>query len=378
MFFIEKIVNRKKILSKVKTPYLLITVLALLLVQCTQKSVREPSSVKRNPTAERVTFEQCSNEKRLYLEPALALMSPEYLTSNEHQQDKRIPIKCVQFAQRNFSGHYAQCASEEARPTISSNRPCMSEPYVMLSYNAYHDVMDCFNLDPREFYLQIMIESGFHINAINKTGFDSGISQFTANGIKRVTANNLVERTRRVLLESSRPSCQRISSVVGHFNVDAFSVQKRCSMISLPKNPYRAMLFNYLHTMLDQITLDRALSDLPEVYDVLTPRLKRQLTYLAYNRGMTGTKRLLSGYAQNRKQVSHQITEQDLDLNQNLSQVKKILRLEPSKREALKKAKIRNMSFAEYAVIHGATYVSDMAAAGDYVQRHMGNSCGEM
>lgn len=371
-----------------KTPYLLITVLALLLVQCTHQptqettseptSVRAPSSVKRTPTAERVTFEQCSNEKRLYLEPALALMSPEYLTSNEHQQDKRIPIKCVQFAQRNFSGHYAQCASEEARPTISSNRPCMSEPYVMLSYNAYHDVMDCFNLDPREFYLQIMIESGFHINAINKTGFDSGISQFTANGIKRVTANNLVERTRRVLLESSRPSCQRISSVVGHFNIDAFSVQKRCSMISLPKNPYRAMLFNYLHTMLDQITLDRALSDLPEVYDVLTPRLKRQLTYLAYNRGMTGTKRLLSGYAQNRKQVSHQITEQDLDLNQNLSQVKKILRLEPSKREALKKAKVRNMSFAEYAVIHGATYVSDMAAAGDYVQRHMGNSCGEM
>ena len=40
--------------------------------------------------------------------------------------------------------------------------------------------------------------------------------------------------------------------------------------------------------------------------------------------------------------------------------------------------KIKNLSFAEYAVIHGATYVSDMTAANQQVQRYFGKQCGEM
>lgn len=379
MFFIEKRVNRKSLLSKAKYPYVLLIVSTFFLLQCTHtpsEKNREPSSVNRSPNSERNTFEQCASGTKLYLESGLLAMPSEYLQPQD--QANRIPVRCIQFAQRNFSGGYAVCESEEARPRISSVRPCMSEAYVMLAYNSYHDVMDCFNLDPREFFLQIMIESGFHINAINRTGFDAGISQFTANGIKRVSANNLVERTRRILLESSRPSCQRISSIVGHFNVDSFSVQKRCAVIALPRNPYRAMLFNYLHTMLDQMSIEEALRDLPEVHNVLTPRLKRQFTYLAYNRGLTGTKRLLRGYVQSRRDFGQTISESDLDLNQNLSRAKKTMRLDPAKRDVLRRSRIRQLSFAEYAVIHGASYLSDMVDAGDYVQRHLGDSCGEM
>lgn len=354
-------------------------ILSILLIQC----VHKPSEVSREPSsqdelvASTAKYEQCS-KKNLYLENQMRLMPPEYFNSNVNYYQSKIPAKCIQFAQRSFSGHYAICAGEEAPPLISEVRPCLSESYVSLVYNSYHDVMDCFSLDPRDFYLQIMIESGFHINAINKTGMDSGISQFTANGIKKVTANNLVERTRRILFESSRPSCQRISSIVGAFNIDAFSVQKRCSMISLPKNPYRAMLFNHLHIMLDQILLEEALSDLPEVHDALTDKIKRQLIFLSYNRGLAGVKRLLRGYISTRQYFSYQITESDLDLNKNLSRVKNILQLEPEKREVLRRSKIKNLTFAEYAVIQGATYISDMAAASDYVQRNLGNSCGEL
>jgi hypothetical protein len=238
--------------------------------------------------------------------------------------------------------------------------------------------MDCFSIDPRSQFFQIMIESGFHINAINKSGFDSGMAQFTANGIKRVTANNLVERTRRVLLESSRPSCQRISSVVGAFNADAFSVSKRCAMISLPKNPYRSMLFNYLHSMLDQLVLDGMVADFPALNSAYTEKIRRQFLFLSYNRGLTGLKRLLAGYVRSRNYFSYEITEDDLDLSKNLSRAKSILALDSEKRLQLQRSRVRNLSFAEYAVIHEAPYLSDMTDARDYVQRILGDSCGEL
>lgn len=349
------------------------------MTSCIQKQIaeipREPAEAKG--TSNRLSYEHCTAASRNYLQEAMSAMPEEYFKSHENEWTEKIPMRCVQVAQRNFSGHFASCANSNARPTTTALKPCMDQQYVTLTYNAYHDVMDCFNLNPKDSFLQIMIESGFHVNAINKTGFDSGITQFTANGIKRVMANNLVERTRRVLLESSRPSCQRISSIVGHFNVDSFAVKNRCSMISLPENPYRAMVFNYLHTMLDQISIEQIVDDIPEIKIVMTDKIKRHLVYLAYNRGLTGVRRLLAGYLQSRKHVNHQIVSEDFELDRNLSDVKRILRLSPAKRQTLMTAKkIKNLSFAEYAVINKATYVSDMADASEYTKTILGDECG--
>ena len=365
-------------MSKFKTSYNLIFIISILLVQC----VNKPTEVSRVPSATSINthepykFEQC-NEKKLYLENQMQSMPVEYFELHD-EIENRIPIKCVQFAQRNFSGHYGLCESEDGKPITSRRRPCLTENYTMLVYNAYHDIMDCFNLNPRDYFFQIMIESGFHINAFNKSGMDSGISQFTANGIKKVTAKNQIEKVRRILLESSRPSCQRISSIVGAFSIDAHTVQKRCTMIALPKNPYRAFLFNYLHMMQDQLDLENSLSDWTEIKGALTDKIKRQFAYLAYNRGLSGLKRRLAGYIKSRNALQHQITEADLDLNKNLSHAKEILYAEPEKRILLKKSKIRNLSFAEYAIIHDATYFSDMVAAHDFVKNYLGNVCGEL
>ncbi len=386
IFFISKIVNRIGILSKAKRPFLLSSFAMLFLVQCAQQqknqtaeSARSISSVNSEEHQSRYAFEGCKNERKNYLEADLLRMPSEYTQDHTEEFRNYIPMKCIQFAQRNFRGNFGRCESEDSKPNVTVFRPCMTENYVNLAYNAYHDVMDCFNLDPKEFYLQIMIESGFHVNAFNKTGFDSGIAQFTGNGIKRIVTDNRIERTRRLLLESSRHSCQRIASIVGAFDITSFTVAKRCSMISLPKNPYRGMLFNYLHTMLDQIDLkkqlDDELSDFKDIQEGLTDKIKRQLVYLAYNRGMTGIKRLLKGYVENRKAMGQTPSESDLDLNQNLTRAKKILALEPVKRDILQKAKIKKLSFAEYAVINKATYVADMVAAQDYVRRHVGDEC---
>ena len=335
------------------------------------------SPVVREPANDRISYETCSDKNKLYLESKLGSLPPEYLRINQ-DHEFQLPLRCIQLAQQNYAGHYALCDSEEQMPKVTVIKPCQTENYVNVVYNAYHDVMDCFNIDPRHNFFQIMIESGFHINAINRTGFDSGMGQFTANGIKRVTANNLVERTRRVLLESSRPSCQRISSIVGAFNADAFSVQKRCAMISLPKNPYRSMLFNYLHSMLDQLVLDGMVADLPELNQAYTEKIRRQFLFLSYNRGLTGLKRLLAGYVRTRNSFAQTITESDLDLSKNLSRAKSILALEPEKRVQLQRSRVRNLSFAEYAVIFEAPYLSDMTDARDYVQRILGDSCGEL
>lgn len=381
--FIDKIVIRKENSSKVKTKLAWLIALKFSLLSCQSWPEKKSQQIDglRTPassaTIGRVEVEQCT-AKKLYLEEQLATLPPEYLRLSLVENMERIPVRCIQLAQRNFSGHYGVCEGEEVRPKISTVKPCMTEKYVSLVYNAYHDVMDCFSLDPREFYLQIMVESGFHVNAINKKGFDSGMAQFTANGIKKVSANNLIERTRRLLLESSRPSCQRISSIVGTFNQDAFTVEKRCTMLALPKNPYRAMLFNYLHTMRDQVSIDRLLTEFPEMQEALTPRIRRQLVYLAYNRGLTGLKNLLRSYSESRQFFGQQISEEDLDLNKNLSRAKKIMDMDSRKRRLLRTARIRNLSFAEHALIHGASYVSDMSAARDFVQRYMGNSCGEL
>ena len=130
--------------------------------------------------------------------------------------------------------------------------------------------------------------------------------------------------------------------------------------------------------MIDQILIEEALSDLTEIQSALSSKIKRQLVFLSYNRGLTGIRRLLKGYIESRNYFSYPISEADLDLNKNLSRVKSVLKLQPEKRELLKRSKVKNLSFAEYAVINGATYISDMAAAYDYVQQSLGNSCGEL
>ncbi len=365
-----------------KTFYFSLLGLSIFLVHCAHQikpsdTSREPAAAKATNKLQRYAFEQCSSEKRLYLEDQIQSMPEDYYRTHEKDWAQKIPISCIQFAQRNHRGNYAKCENENAKPTTNALRPCMTENYVLLAYNAYHDVMDCFNLNPKDFYFQIMIESGFHVNAINKKGFDSGMAQFTKNGIKKVIANNLVQRTQDILLGSSSPSCGRISSVVKNFDADSFTIANRCSMISLPSNPYRAMLFNYLHTMLDHIAVSKLIKETNELDAIANDKIKRQLVYMAYNRGISGTNQLINGYIASRKRVGHVITAEDFELDKNLSSVKNVLRLDADKKSKLRAAKkIKNLSFAEYAVIHGATYVSDMTAAYDHVQRYLGDQCG--
>lgn len=350
-----------------KSQLVLLLLMSVFLIQCVQKEPTASRDIASTRTIAQsletlYPYSSC-NQNNNYLEHRLQNMSFEYFESHEKHWTQTLPLKCIQFAQKNFSGSYASCENEHAKPKVIKYKPCLSENYTMLVYNAYNDVQNCFNLNPKDSFLQIMIESGFHINAINKTGFDAGIAQFTKNGILRVMKHNIVSRTSRYLLESSNPSCARIASVFKELQKDAFKLENRCSMSALPQNPYRALVLQYLHSMRDQMDLKRLLEERSEIKHLVDQKLIDQLTFMAYNRGISGTLRIMDGYIKNRQKANATITREDLDLWKNLSEARKILKQEPIKRDLLKKAIVRKLSLAEYAIIQGQDYLTKMAEA---------------
>lgn len=348
--------------------------LSLCMIQCVQKNVE--NNIDRSvASTSQAQFKTCSDPQYNYLEKQIEKLPFEFLKHNESDWTKTIPIACIQFAQKNFRGSFAYCQSEEDKPTLGAPRPCLTENYTRLVYNAYHDVKNCFNLDPKSSFLQIMIESGFHINAINRTGFDAGITQFTKNGILRVMDRDIINKTSQILLESSNPACARISGAFRELQSDAFKIERRCAMMALPQNPYRALVLHYLHTLRDQNDLKRLLSSRVEVAPLLNENIVEHLVYMAYNRGIQGTLRLIDGYVANRKKVSATITAEDLDLWKNLSRARSILKNDPEKRAILKNAKIKKLSFAEYAMIYEQNYLGAMAEASELIKAHFGDQC---
>ena len=147
-------------------------------------------------------------------------------------------------------------------------------------------------------------------------------------------------------------------------------------MMSLPENPYRGFLLHYLHALRDQIFFKQQLVKLrPEIESILTPQMVEQFVYFAYNRGITGTLRLIDGYYKNRKAVGQVVKSSDFVTWQNLSDIRSTMRREPAMREQLKKSKIKKLSFMEYAIIQNQPYMANMAEARDMVKRYMQNRC---
>lgn len=348
---------------------------------------REPQSVKTKQPAsvdavalinEKATFQTCSTESKNYFQKNLLSLNPTFTTRNEHQWTRKIPIQCIQIAMEQFPGSYATCGNGKLQ-SKGVKRPCMTEEYVTFVYNAYHDVKDCFNLDPKRSFLQIYVESGFHINAFNRSGKDAGIGQFTKAGIDHV-GHSLINRVHQLVSESSNPSCERIASLMGSLAPDASEVKNRCSMLTLPENPYRSLVMHYLHTLKDQQILKEKLLEIdPEYAELIDVEIASQLSYLPYNRGVDLTVDLLKEYLRLRKLAEQVVTKEDLNLMQNLSDARKILREEPRKRKILKdlmlEGRLKRLTFAEFLVIKNQEYMSMITEAGDYVYSRSGNWC---
>ena len=345
---------------------------------------REPQSVKSKQPASvgavteinaKATFQSCTAPSKNYFQKKLLSLNPTFTIRNEQQWTKKIPIQCIQVAMEQFPGHYATCTNG-ARQSEGVKRPCLTEEYVNFVYNAYHDVKDCFNLDPKRSFLQIYVESGFHINAFNRGGNDAGIGQFTKAGIDHV-GHSLINRVHQLVSESSNPSCERIASLMGSLAPDASEIKNRCSMLTVPENPYRSLVMHYLHTIKDQQVLKEELLKVdPEYADLIDVEIAGQLTYLPYNRGVNLTVDLLKEYLRLRKLAGQAVLKEDLNLMQNLSDARKIMREEPRKRKILEnlmlEGRLKKLTFAEFLVIRRQDYMSMISEARDYMNTRIG------
>ena len=374
----------------IKVPVFL--ALSIFLTNCVQKSRRVSSANETTQTQfkytgdpvtaynQQTTFQKCNDGSKYYLHQDILDMdrSP-YLVRHESDWSKKIPIKCIQFAQQNYFGAFARCEYVGDSFVIKDvKKPCLTEIYTNFVYNAYHDVSECFNMDPRKSYLQIFIESGFHINAINRTGFDAGIGQFTRNGIQRV-GHDMINRVQRILSESTSPSCERIASIMGKLEPDDFLKKNRCSVIAIPENPYRSLVMHYLHGLQDRIYFkDDFLEKRPYLKDIVDDDIIDQFVFMAYNRGMSGMTKLIDGYVKERGRAGQVLTKQDFNMWQNLNEDLKKLKANPEKREFLQNKRygrnliVRRMSFAQYLAVNEKTYMAQMTAARDLVNSHFG------
>jgi hypothetical protein len=365
---------------------------SFFLTNCVQKnrsvsSANEPTQIQFKNTSDPVeaynqqtTFQKCSDGSKYYLhQDILDMDRRQYLVRHESDWSKKIPIKCIQFAQQNYSGAFARCEYVGDSFVIKDvKKPCLTEIYTNFVYNAYHDVSECFNVDPRKTFLQIFIESGFHINAINKKGFDAGIGQFTRNGIQRV-GHELINRVQRLLSESTSPSCERIASIIGKLQPDDFLKKNRCSVIAIPENPYRSLVMHYLHGLQDRIYFkDEFLEKRPYLKEIIDDEIIDQFVFLAYNRGITGTTTQIDNYIKGRRRARQTLTKEDFNLWQNLNEDLKKMKAEPEKREYLQNKRygrslvVRRMTFAEFLAINEKTYMAQMTAARDLVNSNFG------
>lgn len=344
----------------------------------------------------RTSFARCSFQKKknfqfdnTYLHFDIIDQVPRsYLVRHEKQWSKKIPIRCIQFAQQNYGGSFARCEDSDSEiVTEGVPMPCLNETYTNYVYNAYHDVHECFGLDPKKSFLQIYIESGFHINAINinkknpkKSGFDAGIGQFTKNGILRV-GHDLINRVSGILTESTNPSCARIANIMGKLEPDDFELKNRCSVIAAPENPYRSLVMHYLHGLRDKVYFEADFFDKrPELVGIVDDEIIQQLVMLAYNRGITGTLRLVDGYVAYLKAGKQTLTTEKFNLWKNVNAAIKIMKGDERYRDYLLSV-IRNgaahkkhttMTFAEYLAVQDKTYMAQMVRAKERVDGHFG------
>ncbi|MGE0634053.1 MAG: hypothetical protein AB7O96_16685, partial [Pseudobdellovibrionaceae bacterium] len=243
-----------------------------------------------------------------YLANSLKQVPAMYRLPRAKVSEAEFPKECIQTIMSNFPDSakmYASCSSVSATPAPGAGRHCMTSEYVNTVYNSFVDVMDCLDVDQMIFLPKLLNESGFHINAFNSKGFDSGVGQLTKSALSDVNLNGHVRYVKKIQ-ESNKPSCQRLTKVGGLMNQASVDSAKRCELISAPMNPVRNILYTAMTALrLRQIvenSLRKAEIDSLFVeggfgnYD--REKLIETLSILGYNTGGGTAVRFLKDYLQ--------------------------------------------------------------------------------
>ncbi len=167
------------------------------------------------------------------------------LYTNRETEDEKLPKKCVTHIMNKMSlgkSSVGVCARSSGSVRIPGAKPCVTERLVNMTYHSYIDVMECLNLNPKLFFPKVARESGFLLNAYG-SGKDGGIGQLTRAAIDAVNQDYSEYMTEIEKAAASKPSCARIMKYKSMLTKASGLAEQRCSMIGLPENPLRNVLY---------------------------------------------------------------------------------------------------------------------------------------
>lgn len=235
-----------------------------------------------------LAYEICTPQND-YLESAL----PNW--TNPAALNPTLPPACVEAAQRSLAvaGYYGYCADDNGKPGRTNLRPCISRNYIGSVYNALVDVSECVGVDAKRAFSVFNLESALHLNAVG-AATDIGVGQLTSSAINEVNLNVLPAAI-RAAKRSSLASCRRVLPAMFLAETD---INKRCSFISVPKNPDHNMVFAVLLLKRNRQIVDNYVIKLGLQFPqrVNGPRVKELVGMLAYNSGAGGVMAVLKTY----------------------------------------------------------------------------------
>lgn len=276
------------------------------------------------------------------------------LISSATSENPKFPKKCILHVM-NRAGlgkiNLGVCSKAVGAVARGGSKPCVTENLVNATYNAYVDVMDCLNINPKFLFPKISQESGFLINAFG-IGRDGGIGQFTQSAIEETNKVYDDYMKQMEVAAGAKPSCARIMHYKNLLKKANPSSTQRCSMIGIPENPLRNIVYVGIFNRMQmdrfsgikyhagQDFIDRNGQYIPvtntekddfegiakankykeqlEDLGIKNPNMhffKEMLTLAGYNMGSPTAIRLFSKYLELRKAAKKPLTDDDFDFN---------------------------------------------------------------
>ena len=294
--------------------------------QCAVAGIENPKFQFEDP-------KNCGPERN-YFEKSLSQLPPIF-REERAKSSNEFPRVCMTYIMNKFfegsNGkpveYFASCANRTAEPQRGSMKACVTSQYVNTVYNYFGDMTDCFGMPQRDFLPKLSNESGLHINTLGG-GFDAGLAQFVKVSI--ADSNNYFEKYRKELLDSKRPSCQRLAPYMKNLkSVNPVRAQ-RCGLINVPENPLTSFFYLAIKYKRDMESI-RDFMARPE-FNIL-PRmnklgvkssqidpeqLQQMLMILGFNAGAKSAVKLLGLYLGAVEQTGRKLQMSDFDFSKEL------------------------------------------------------------
>ncbi|MFN8847819.1 MAG: hypothetical protein ACK5V3_12800 [Bdellovibrionales bacterium] len=329
------------------------------LMKC--KSCSTPLSEENWVQLEKI--DKCSPQRR-FLQNDILSLDNEFITKRENEVHQ-FPLACIVHAQRTFTFRtrakpddetpkawsgldvpgraYGQCATPESEPVRGSYMPCVTSEYAYSVYNAFHDTVDCFDINGRKLLPKLWNESGFHINTLGG-GMDAGVGQLTRSAIEEVLSKPYVNDERTALevfkqqaLNSSKLSCQRLVRQEAAWQAVNPDVSQRCSIMTTPQNPIRNVVYLGVFYKLNERVVESRINSTKmkekvEALGLENPDMeyfKDAIVTLSFNMGRGSAFSIVDSYLKSRMVNNEKLTAKDLDFLNNSIEEVRALRREP-------------------------------------------------